>query len=685
MKKPALLLLLTAVCLVASTADAARKRAVGHPAPVFVAAHTEGGYADRASVAPGEEISFHIATSVNPFTLSIVSLNDRTRALTNVHQLTSRAQNCSGRFRGCGWDRTTTVRIPRSWPSGYYAARFPTAFGDRYAFFVVRPAQPASESRVLVVSPTLTYQAYNRFGGASFYYDHLGQEEHRASYVSYDRPYDDSAGLGRFDYWESGFSDWMRQEGRPFEVVADVDLDDPTLLSRYNLVVLVGHAEYWTSQARQNLETFHRNGGHIAVLGGNSMWWQVRLEDNGRTIVGFKQRALFDPLRATDRDELTSTHWYGSPVNMPENLLFGTSFRNGGYANKVPEPDRYELVPLEQRKGWTVTEDDHWVYEGTGMSRGETFGKATVGLEVDGAIFNCDANGNVRVDGSDGAPSNYHILAVTPASYGSGTLGIWTNANGGTVFNAATQNWTWGMFSDPVVKRMTQNVLNRLGNGARQQYDGVDSPILAEERFNCDPQLSALTVPGWDASFSRPQVTSACAFEGPRGLELRGPQAVELYRNIAPSGEPISEAHVRFHVNVEHYQRRFDYAVPLVTLRHTVGKVTSQPVLVEFDIVNGSKAVRIARRNAAGQYFASPWTTIGNGWHLIELEWRSPGDIVLSVDGNRAQTMQNPDTGQIVNEVFIEYYKAEIQETGHVCLDALAVATQRLGAVQPFH
>ncbi|HEX2060536.1 MAG TPA: N,N-dimethylformamidase beta subunit family domain-containing protein, partial [Thermoanaerobaculia bacterium] len=381
MKRTSPFLLPALLLLAAEAAEAQRRRVVTHPTPVHVEAHTQGGYADRASVIQGQDITFHIATSVSPFALSFVNLNDPDRELSRINNLTSRPQDCSGRFRGCGWDATATLRVPRSWPSGYYAAKFPTAFGEKNVFFVVRAEVPASESATLLIAPTHTYQAYNRFGGASLYYDYNGRAEHRASYVSYERPYDDSNGLGRFDYWEHAFIDWMQGEGRRFEAATDVDLEDPTLLSRYKLVVLTGHSEYWTARARENLETYHRNGGHIAVFGGNTMWWQVRLEDDNRTIVGFKQRALFDPVRG----ETTTTHWYTPPVHLPENLIFGASFRNGGYANKVADPNSYELLPVEQRTGWTVTDSNHWIFQGTGVTRGSTFGRITVGLEVDGA------------------------------------------------------------------------------------------------------------------------------------------------------------------------------------------------------------------------------------------------------------------------------------------------------------
>src|SRR5688500_18808005 len=162
-------------------------------APLALAAdYAQGGHADRTSVAQGGTIAFHIATSIAPFTVEIVNLAQPSQVLTTIPGLTSASSDCTGMWEnGCGWPVTTQFSIPAAWPSGYYAARSPTSGGTRSLIFVVRAPLPGHASRVVLVSTTNTYQAYNRFGGKSVY-DSISTNGQRAHIVSFNRPYFDN-------------------------------------------------------------------------------------------------------------------------------------------------------------------------------------------------------------------------------------------------------------------------------------------------------------------------------------------------------------------------------------------------------------------------------------------------------------------------------------------------------------
>lgn len=636
--------------------------------------YTQGGYADRTSVEQGGSINLYIATSVPGFEVRIVNLAAPGVTLRTIRGLQSRTQNCTGRFDGgCGWDLTTTLDVPRSWPSGYYAAVFPTFFGERYLPFVVREDNPGSMSRVVVLSSTHTWQAYNEFGSRSTY---PTDSPYRAMRVSYDRPYFNGNGLGRYAAFEKPFVDWMTNEGRPFEVITDIDLEDPTILSRYTLLVIPGHSEYWTASARENVEQFSRAGGHIAILNGNTMWWQVRLEDQNRTIAAFKGHPS-DPQSASP---MFSTHFFSHPVNDPENRLLGTSFRNGGYVNRVNE-NTNQMKPIPERTPWTVTKGDHWIYSGTGLRAGDRFGQETTGLEVDGVVFNCDAAGRVLgPEGSDEAPLHYEILAIVPASEGWGTLGLLVHPSGGAVFNAATTGWVWALGSNDTVEQITANVLNQLSTGAPLLYQPSQSTMLAQDLFNCPQPVQAT---GWESSsaLTRPQVTASCAYEGPAGLELSGEGLKAIARQIAPrGGEGRNEAHMRFYLKADELQQRTAFPMSIVGLEHRIGDTVSRAAFVEVDAGSG-KRIRIARRPSAGGFVASPWVSLSDGWHLIEVSWRSPGTMTLQVDGGSVISIDNPDAGQRVNRVVLSWPEPELTTAGRVCIDAFGVGSTKPGPV----
>jgi len=75
--------------------------------------------------------------------------------------------------RGCNWPLTESVPIPTTWPSGFYYARVflpdSESSATRVGFipFVVKERHPGSTSKILVIVPWNTYQAYNYWGGGA--------------------------------------------------------------------------------------------------------------------------------------------------------------------------------------------------------------------------------------------------------------------------------------------------------------------------------------------------------------------------------------------------------------------------------------------------------------------------------------------------------------------------------------
>jgi hypothetical protein len=664
--------LLSFLCVIAATSDveAARRRSARHPSITPNPLYAQGGYADRISVAQGSSIGLHIASDSAPFTVEIINLANDTVML-SIPNVTSQARNCTGlSMEGCGWPLTTTLDIPMDWPSGYYAARFPTTIGNKYIFFVVRAASPGSTAETLVVVSTHTYLAYNLYGNLNVY---PSNSPSRLGAVSFDRPFHDDSGRGRFRRWDKPFVDFLTANDIPYEVATDSDLEDPTLLPRYNLVVLVGHSEYWTSTARANIEAFSAQGGHVAVFGGNTMWWQVRLEDDGRTMVVHKDAAR-DPLTGVDNGRVT-VNWFAEPVFRPENLIMGASFRHGGYTN------RDDSAPVEQRNGYTVTDPASWVFNGLGLTSVAQFGKLAAGAETDGVLFTCGMNGLASApDGSDGTPLNYHILATVPAEAGYGTIGLYTNAQGGVVFNAGTQDWAHALASDPVVAQVTRNVLTRLSTGERFQYDPVQSTVRIRDTFNCPQPLPDL-LPGWRGEEAGLKLTSSCAYEGPTGLELSGTARIFISRNFAPTNNTTSVLHSRFYINADAVTGGDPYGLYILNLRR--GTVATRVARVELDPVD--KEVRFVQYNADGTTGnRTDWVPLGSsGWHSIQAGWRSPGLLTFRVDDGPELTINNPNAGQAVNEMQLFVPADTAGKNGRLCVDALAAGLDAIPAVAP--
>ena len=83
------------------------------------------------------------------------------------------------------------------------------------------------------------------------------------------------------------------------KIVTNADLDHhPELLgadSPYRLFLSIGHDEYWTKEMRDGFEAARDAGVNLANMGANTAYWQVRYEDDRRTIVGYKSAADPNP------------------------------------------------------------------------------------------------------------------------------------------------------------------------------------------------------------------------------------------------------------------------------------------------------------------------------------------------------------------------------------------------------
>jgi hypothetical protein len=281
--------------------------------------------------------------------------------------------------------------------------------------------------------------------------------------------------------WEQPFVQWAEREGYKIDYAVNTDLEFcPEILQHYQLVLSVGHDEYWSSPMRDHLESFIADGGNVAFFSANTAYWQVRSEENGRALACYKVPRE-DPLYSTGPHELLTTVFCDRRVNRPENYMTGVSFAYGGYHDFF---DQYR----DGEGAYTIHRPDHWVFAGTGLKRGQKLGARhkLIGYECDGCQFEM-RDGRPVPTCDDGTPDTFEILATGPAAltdtddslrilsearYGEGTsrrlpqpgaavMGLYQR--GGTVFTTGCTEWTNGLSGgDKVVQRITRNILDRL-------------------------------------------------------------------------------------------------------------------------------------------------------------------------------------------------------------------------------
>ncbi len=434
------------------------------------------GYADQLSYAAGDAVRLHVA-SPTPYSVEVARLGEERRVVWRSDDLPAAPHPvpADASSHGCRWPAAVSFRVPHDWRSGYYAARLTAkAAGGRpatsEAFFVVRPREPGRDARILLQLATNTYNAYTNWGGYSLY-AYNGRHKVQGRRVSFDRPLD-----SQFGRWELPFVRWAEANGYALDYCVNSDLEfRPELLRHYKLVLSVGHDEYWSSPMRDRLEAFIGNGGNVAFFSGNTCCWQVRSEDGGRALACWKQSFGDDPYYKAGNYKLLTTLWSHYLVGRPENALTGVGFLWGGY-------HRSHGQFMDGPGSYIAHRPDHWLFRGCDLKRGERFGAKLPAYKVVG--YECDGCELTWTDGvpspthRDGTPENFEVLATCPARWhpddcewyekwetgrtGNAVLGTYTR--GGAVVTVGSTDWSHGLRgNDPVVVRVTKNVLDKLG------------------------------------------------------------------------------------------------------------------------------------------------------------------------------------------------------------------------------
>lgn len=423
--------------------------------PVFAAQKIEA-YTDRKSYAAGDTISFYVSTDSPTYHIEIVrdGLVPQTVAAGPDLPGTLRPGAPNG-WLGPNWPLSHTWVVPSGWTTGSYYARFVTTDGTKHLHpFAIRPTTPGASSRIAFCLDYNTRNAYNYWGGASLY---TGAPV--AVKVSFQRPFAVENGLGKGSFLPPQCHGRIESEGYPLEYITEWDIhQNPSILQAYDIVIWSAHQEYNSRQFYDAIQAHHDRGGHLAFFSANDLWWQIRYEDNGAMMVGYKSTAIpNDPMYGVN-NSLVTTHWYDPLLNRPGEALQGITFlaNSGGFF--LPE-------------NYKVRRASHWIFAGTGVQNGQTLGQGLAGGETD---FIGRASPPV-VDILLAARLTRPAVTQTPPQpfeavgaiyYEDSPAYGFPNGKGGEVFSTGTQSFcTMLRDSDPdnqIGRRMLRNLLDHM-------------------------------------------------------------------------------------------------------------------------------------------------------------------------------------------------------------------------------
>jgi hypothetical protein len=432
------------------------------------------GYCSRTSVRAGENLSFFVSTNPpSPFTLDIYRLGfyggTGARHLQRLGPFAGiiQADPPIGpkRLRECQWEPCATIAIPKDWVSGVYLGKL-TAEREglqSYVIFIVRDYRRADF--IFQCSDT-TWQAYNRWPSQFSLYDDGKETWYWGPGVdiSFDRPYGKycqifdvplSTGSGEFLLWEFPLAFWMESQGYDVTYISNLDTHaDPIGLRRAKGFLSVGHDEYYSMEMFNQLRSAIGEGLNVAFFSGNVCCGRIDPRPSARGVPHriFSRTDFWGP---RDEEEIKRFPTMAKlPHQSPNsNLLVG--------AGNVP--------PTTGGADWICATPDHWIFEGTGMKRGDGI-PGLVGWEWHG--------GPAAIPGLVVVATGETQSAPNKPNGGTYTATVYPGPKGNFVFNASSCWWADGLSEppgyvrpsvyttpqgpDPRAQRITRNVLERM-------------------------------------------------------------------------------------------------------------------------------------------------------------------------------------------------------------------------------
>ncbi len=361
------------------------------------------GYVDRHSVDPGQTFNLMLSTGPNLkgakgkieiYRIGYYGADDRALVWRSpTIEVFHQPVQITAASVGAAWTASIEQIGTGDWRSGYYAIDFVDDLDGlrsiNVAFIVVTDG--ARSGDVLLELSTNTWQAYNEWGGCSFYIsDFIGTN---AQALSFDRP----TAPDFFDY-EYYLVLWLEQMAveRNFKVSYATNFDihrDIAFTEKYKLFISGSHNEYWSLD---EFKALHRRifqlGRNTMFMGANNAYWQIRYSDvnggaagdgfQGRQLICFK--SLDDPIRYRGEKKKSFdliTMRFRDEARWPETMLTGVGYESWFGSAAMPQIT-YPYV---------VARTDLPFFAGTGYKVGESTGNV-VGYEWD----NTDPMGDGR-------------------------------------------------------------------------------------------------------------------------------------------------------------------------------------------------------------------------------------------------------------------------------------------------
>ncbi len=405
------------------------------------------GYCSRQSLKAGEALDIFVsATPAARFQIEVFRTGyyggRGARLMATLGPFEGKAQTVpkvgAARLRECEWEKCVSLTIPDNWISGVYAGRLTTLppspdepYWQSYIVFIVKDDRKAD---ILLQCSDNTWQAYNRWPDTFSLYDNgdPGWVSGPGVDVSFDRPYGkyrqiyenpQSVGSGEWLCFEFPLAYWLEKQGYDVSYCSNSDMLTPDRGLKCKAFISAGHDEYWDVRQYHSVTALRDAGVNLLFLSGNSVCWVSPFRDSSKAVPNriITRAAPYGGLaRQTGFDDLK--RFTGTPPGPDEGLLMGA----------------INVIPVNGGGDWVCTKPDHWMFEGTGMKKGDSI-PGLIGWEYHGDP--------AKIEGLEVvAEGTAFQSGIHPQHW---TATIYPGPKKNFVFNAATIFWAQGLAKPP--------------------------------------------------------------------------------------------------------------------------------------------------------------------------------------------------------------------------------------------
>jgi len=323
------------------------------------------------------------------------------------------------------WPVAASLTIPPNAPPGLYSVQvlLPPDFDpddrspDLFSAIAVRPTTPTPGTKIAVIIPVNTWNAYNawpgdvggniagitprsrvpggtatRGAGNNSVYSTVGDGISNNFFAGWNRPnkgasvvrVEDATGFSHLASMSVHLLRWLDDSRIPYDVYTERDLDDGfvPVNGLYKVLLFHSHTEYWSQKELDATNAFMNQGGSIINLSGNTLAWRMAHSGSVSEVRKWPHynigHGYGDNHSAMDGQRIGYWRALQMCSGSTDDFVLGTT-SNDGTAACAAGPTCFGR--------WSAMNPAHWLWGNASVVDGQLFGTSHTGANVVGHEF----------------------------------------------------------------------------------------------------------------------------------------------------------------------------------------------------------------------------------------------------------------------------------------------------------